>query len=122
MALIKRKQELVESLPLLREDIVEVSELGGEVIVRGLMLADRLNITLHRDNPEEVISSILAGCILDGNRQPLFTRDEWERFGARHDDAVMTLWEKALDLSSFKKAAAEKTEEVAAGGEDAKNV
>lgn len=102
MPIITRKA-VIDKLPLLKQAGVEVPELGGSVIVRGLMLRDRLNITLKRESTG-IIAEVLAECVLGADQLPIFTADEWERFGAVHDDAATMLWEKIIDLSSLKKA------------------
>lgn len=96
------RQAVIDKLPLLKQAGVEVPELGGSVIVRGLMLRDRLNITLKRESTG-IIAEVLAECVLGADQLPIFTAPEWELFGAVHDDAATMLWEKIIDISSLKK-------------------
>ena len=96
------RASVIDRLPLLKETAVHVPSLDGAVIVRGLMLVDRLNITL-KQNDMGIIAEMLAKCVLGDDHQPIFTMEEWERFGAVHDDDAIMLWEKVLEISSLRR-------------------
>lgn len=104
------------TLPVLPKEAVPVEELGGEVVVRGMLLSQRLaNDTLNRTlrQPREgeseeqararagsvVIPRVLSQCVVDGSDAPLMTQEEWDVFGAAHDSAVYRLFNVAMRLS-----------------------
>jgi hypothetical protein len=90
--------------PALPKRAVAVPELGGEVVVRGLLLKDRL--ALFRDGSEtrdyEFVANVLAVTVLDNEGEPLFTSDEWNEFGAVHIKAAMDLFGVASELSGLR--------------------
>lgn len=96
--------------PSLPEETVSVPELGGEVLVRGLLLKDRLTIALAEGY--ERMAAMLAACVFahddKGQPTPLYTADEWERFGSRHYAAAINLWDVTRRLSDMDGEAAEK--------------
>jgi hypothetical protein len=107
----------IKAPPILPREEVEVTELGGTVIVQGMGLTDRLAIaTVDRAKPRH-ISQMLACCVLakgdeiDGQEiddEPLFTEAEWESWGAQHIEAAMRLVDVALRLSGYYGQATEK--------------
>lgn len=113
MALIKKADVAIpEVLP---EEEVHVEVLGGSVIVTGAGLGHRLSMAFGRDNagkPFGHISRLLAVCVLDADRQPLFTAAEWEAFALKreHYQAAVILWDVANRLSDFDGKGAEKNE------------
>ena len=96
--------------PSLPEETVTVQELGGEVLVRGMLLKDRLSIALAEGY--ERMAAMLAACVFanddKGQPTPLYTADEWERFGSRHYAAAINLWDVTRRLSDIDGEAAEK--------------
>lgn len=94
--LVKRADVQAPALP---EEVVPVPELGGDVLVRGLGLAARLE--LQQDFKASTkfghMTPLLAACVLvdDG---PLYTAAEWEAWGATHSAAAMRLWDIAWRL------------------------
>lgn len=96
--------------PSLPEETVSVPELHGEVLVRGLMLKDRLAIALA--DGYERMAAMLAACVFahddKGMPVPLYTAEEWERFGSRHYTAAINLWDVTRRLSDMEGEAAEK--------------
>jgi hypothetical protein len=90
--------------PVLPKRAVDVPELGGEVIVRGLLLKDRLAIADISGKEADFgrVSRVLAATVIDGDGRPLLNADEWEEFGAAHFSAAMRVFEVALELSGFK--------------------
>jgi len=79
--------------PTLPKEVVAVPELGGEVIVRGLLLRDRIGLSMGIDDgvPYARASKILAVTVVDANGVPIYTDAQWEEFGAQH-------YERTLDL------------------------
>lgn len=99
------KKSEVPVPPQSREQIVPVPELGGDVLVRGLMLKDRLMLT--RSDGYGVLSTMLSTCVFvegeQGAMVQLYTEQEWERWGAigRNYNAAMMLWDLARSLSDI---------------------
>lgn len=100
MALIRK--ENVQG-PVLREEIVPVLGLGGDVLVRGLLLSQRLELSLRTSGMVTFaqMPELLAVCVLDADEKPVFTAKEWEIFGASNFGSVMVLWDKAMELSGM---------------------
>jgi hypothetical protein len=83
------------------KEVVDVPELGGEIIVRGLMLSDRVRILGAASRGAMSISELLASAIVDAEMEPVFTVDEWEAFGAQNFVASLQLFKKAKELSGL---------------------
>lgn len=80
----------------------------GEVIVRGLMLRDRLAL-MSDDGPVfDKVSAILAACVVDSDKRPLWTVEAWEAYGAQRFDAALKLFNVAQRLSGLTPGDAEK--------------
>jgi hypothetical protein len=101
--------------PTLSEELVEVDELGGEVLVRGLGLAARMALSQEfRASAGPAAKSfghlapLLAASVLDADDEPLFTATEWEAFGSKHYTAALRLWDIAWRLSDLDGKEAEK--------------
>jgi hypothetical protein len=105
MALLKKSDI---AAPTLHEEVVEVAELGGQVIVRGLYLHERLELALRDKDGMRRIAQMLALCVLDADRAPLWSAEEWTLFGGRHCEAALNLWEIAKRLSGMDGEGAEK--------------
>ena len=90
--------------PVLPKETVEVDALGGEVVVRGLLLRERLALFDDaRDGGERFghLSAVLAACVVDADGKQVFTVDEWEQFGAVHFEAALKLFNVAQRLSGL---------------------
>lgn len=74
----------------------------GEVIVRGLMLRDRLALMSTGGEAIDKVAPMLAATVVDDDRQPLWTAEQWEAFGARNFDACLRLFDVAQRLSGLK--------------------
>lgn len=90
--------------PVLPRETHECAPLGGEVVVRGLLLRERLAL-FDDANSGGVrfghLSAVLAACVLDADGKPVFTIDEWETFGAQHMEAALQLFAVAQRLSGL---------------------
>lgn len=108
MALLKRGDLAAPALP--REQ-VNVASLGGDVIVRGLMLSER--IALFGDAPgakrefaeriaaHQSMANMLSVAVLDADDEPLFTSEQWESFGAKQPEEFNALCAVAMRLAGF---------------------
>ena len=105
MAILKKSQI---PAPVLPTEAVEVPELGGEVVVRGLLLKDRLALFLDSDKGHANLSRLLAATVRDGDGLPVFSADEWEVFGTQNFEAVVRLFSVARRLSGLDAEIAEK--------------
>ena len=90
--------------PVLPKETHDVPELGGEVVVRGLLLSERL--ALFADAQADGgrfshIARLLACVVIDAEGKPVFTADEWEQFGASNFEAVLRVFEIARRLSGL---------------------
>jgi hypothetical protein len=115
-------------LPVLPRETVQVDSLGGEVIVRGLLLSermrnDRLNEFARQplDGETEddararagslVVPRVLAQTVIDADGQPLMNATEWDQFGSVNRSDVFHLFNTAMRLSGQDQAAIEKNSE-----------
>lgn len=90
--------------PVLPREAVEVVELGGEVVVRGLLLRERLALfddALAGAQKYGHISAVLAACVVDAEGEPVYTVEQWEQFGAAHFEAALALFKVAQRLSGL---------------------
>lgn len=100
--------------PVLPEEVVPVPELGGDVLVRGLNLAQRMTLShAFRTKPDAFVdfghlTPLLALTVLDADDQPLFTEAEWAAWGAKNTAAAVHLWDVAWRLSDLDGKEAEK--------------
>jgi hypothetical protein len=101
--------------PVLPKEAVPVASLGGEVIVRGLKLSERLALfaDLNRDGagPAEAfvhVPAVLATTVLASDGLPVFTAEEWETHGIAHADEVFALFQVAQRLSGMDPEASKK--------------
>ena len=115
MAVLKRC-DIAE--PVLPKETVEVTALGGEVVVRGLLLSEQLHIharilaaTTDKTTPDGVHSMLpvlLARCVLDADGACLFTEEQWQIFGAKESAQAVSLFNVAWRLSGLAEADTEK--------------
>lgn len=75
--------------------------MGGEVIVKGLLLSERLGLVLGEDTKHGRVARILSQCVMYGDRTPLFTAEQWDAFGARHYEDTLMLFQAAHRLSGL---------------------
>ena len=96
---IKRSEITAPALP---KESAFVASLGGEVIVRGLLLKDRLALFADTGSSGHAhVSRLLAACVVDADNQQLFTQDEWEAFGAAHFDEALELFKVVRRVSGL---------------------
>lgn len=112
MAAIKRS---AIKPPVLPREAVKVAALGGEVIVRGLLLRERLSLlgTL-RDKAEGAVDfahvcEVLATCVLADDNKPIYTAADWEAFGGMHMGEALELFAKCQALSGLDGEAVKKS-------------
>jgi hypothetical protein len=122
MATVQRGD--VES-PVLPQEAVPFPVLGGDVIVRGLLLSDQLALSaraMRRSQPEPgeavgdaqiraralVVAEHLASSVVLEDGKPLWTATDWEAFGAKAPEEAMRLYRIASRLSGDSQEAAEK--------------
>ena len=107
MAVIQRSALPKPTVP---KETITVNALGGEVVVRGLLLSERLGIqktivdirkTDTNGNVHTVLPVLLALCVLDADGLALFDHDGWQAFGGQHPDQAVELFNTAWRLSGF---------------------
>lgn len=108
MAVVNRSSVAAPTLP---KETVEVAALDGEVIVRGLLLTERLDIEARivklrqaAEGVNGVLPPVLALCVLDAEEQPLWTEQQWQIFGVKHQGQALALFNVAWRLSGFAQA------------------
>ena len=94
MALLQRADVRA---PVLPKETVTVGALGGDVIVRGLLLAEKLD--RNRLSGGHMVAHTLACAVELGDGTPLYSAEEWAVFGAQHADAALDLFKTAQRLS-----------------------
>jgi hypothetical protein len=105
--------------PVLPKEAVDVQEIGGEVIVRGLLLTERLALFVENLPPAQAagegpaidgppaadryvhIPRMLARTVLASDGEPLWTEAQWQEFGAVHFEASLRLFRVAQRLSGL---------------------
>lgn len=97
-----RRNEI--AAPVLPKETHECGPLGGEVVVRGLLLRERLALfddALAGAQKYGHISAVLAACVVDAEGEPVYTVEQWEQFGAAHFEAALALFRVAQRLSGL---------------------
>lgn len=94
--------------PELPAKTVDVPELGGEVVVKGMLLKERIEYAREfakekPDDPDRFdhIAELLARSVRDEDGECIFTAAEWELFGASNYLAAMRIWSVAQDMCGF---------------------
>lgn len=96
MEILRKAAAPAPSLPM---EVVDVPALGGAVVVRGLMLRQRIAILAGSNGKDYAhICELLAACVFDADDKPLYSVDEWEAFGATHFEAAASLFAVASRL------------------------
>lgn len=87
--------------PVLPKQVVDVPELGGEVIVRGLLLSDRVRIMNKARDGGVMVTDLLACTVVDADGQPVYSAKEWEEFGASNFNRSLELFKVSRSLSGL---------------------
>jgi hypothetical protein len=115
--------------PVLPKEAVDVPEIGGEVIVRGLLLTERLAMFVENLPATDVATDVvpatsdvvpakagtqasgpdryihiprmLARTVLASDGDPLWTEAQWQEFGAVNFEASLRLFRVAQRLSGL---------------------
>jgi len=105
MAVVRRANV---SPPVAPAETLEVAGVG-EVIVRGLLLRDRLRMAIEDpERPYANVSRLLAVSVVDADHAELWAAEEWEAYGAAHWEECLRLWAVARRLSGMDGEGAEK--------------
>lgn len=108
MAVLKRGD--IKTSTSLPKETVEIPELGGEVVVRGMTLTERLTLS-DGANSFRSIALCLSWTVLGADSLPLMTFEEWDVWGASRASAAMRLFSVAGRLSGMDAEALEKKSE-----------
>lgn len=98
---INRKDAAKPSLP---KESKQVDAIGGEVVVQGLLLSDRLALAVNKEKPYTHIAEMLSRTVMDDEGEPVYTAQEWEIFGAKNSEAAFELFAIAQRLSGMGEA------------------
>lgn len=112
MTVIKRAEAPTPTLP---KETTPVEALGGDVVVRGLLLSERMALqaklsavrkadTLDQSEVYTILPLLLSLCVLDADGLPIYTQPEWEAFGARHTNQALAVFAVAWRLCGFDEA------------------
>lgn len=99
------------TVPTLPKEAVDIAALGGEVVVRGLKLSERLALWGSAREGEAryaQIADLLAVAVEDAEGKPLLTADEWDALGGTHMEQVLAVFDVARRLSGLDIEVAEK--------------
>lgn len=112
--------------PVLPKEAVPVASLGGEVVVRGLLLSEQMALSamVVRASAAQAagesedaaairarsqkVAETLARCVVLDDDKPLYTAAEWDVFGAQHPDDALKLYHTAQRLNGEDPEAAAK--------------
>ena len=95
--------------PSLPKEAVDVPALGGEVVVRGMTLSERLDLWSGSVSYAQ-IAKALAVCVSLDDGKPALTADEWEAFGGANLAAAIDLFDVVKRLSGLGDDAAKKAD------------
>lgn len=100
--------------PTLPQEVVPVPE-WGDVVVRGLDLAQRMHLSSRfKDKADKAsgkfahMAALLEVSVLADDGEPLFTLHEWNVWGINHQEDFLRLWDAAWRLSDMDGKEAEK--------------
>ncbi len=102
--------------PVLPKETTTVEKLGGDVVVRGLLLSERLHLSALQSNlrtplPGEteeqarlragmvMVPRMLEVSVVLNDGQPVYTAKQWEEFGATNEAEALRLFSIALRLA-----------------------
>ncbi|MDR6521777.1 hypothetical protein J2789_004467 [Variovorax paradoxus] len=115
------ERDKVNAPPVLRQEEITVDAIGGPVIVRGLMLADRLALW-DEEQPRKdetadaalkrskatVVERQLARMVVLADGEPLWTAEQWRAFGQQHPQDAFRLYNLGNSFSGGDTKAIEK--------------
>lgn len=121
MAVVNRANVADPALP---RETVEVEALGGEVVVRGLLLTERLDLEARivqlararraaQDAPgadasdpgvHAILPQLLHMAVLDADGVQLWSEQQWQTFGGAHPGQAVALFNVAWRLAGFAQA------------------
>lgn len=115
------ERDKVNAPPVLRQEETTVDAIGGPVIVRGLMLADRLALW-DEERPQKgesdeaalkrskatVVERQLARMVVLADGEPLWTAEQWRAFGQQHPQDAFRLYNLGNSFSGGNTKAIEK--------------
>lgn len=87
--------------PVLEKEPVDVPELGGEVVVQGMMMRDRLQVATANLPQFAHVAEVLSRSVVDDEGARIWSAQQWEIFGGQHQDAAWKLFEVAQRLSKL---------------------
>jgi hypothetical protein len=103
--------------PTLPKETVSAPAIGGDVVVRGMLMAERMGFdqiiagkrTAIRTDATagaylsgyEVLPQVLSICVLADDGKPLWTEAQWQAFGGRHLSEAAALFNVAWRLSGY---------------------
>lgn len=110
---IRRDQATLPEVP---EEVVPFPPAGGDVLVRGMLMTRRLandrihaaerlplegesELQAHGRAGARIVTRILAQTVVDPDGEPLFTEEEWDRYGVLHRNDVFRIFNVAMRLS-----------------------
>lgn len=99
------------TLPVLPSETVAVDALGGDVVVRGLKLSDRLAIfsSIREDGKSYAhLAKLLAASVVGDDGLQLLTESEWDAFGGVNFTEALALFNVASRLSGLDAEVVEK--------------
>lgn len=105
MAAIKRAQLPPPSFP---KETVAIEVLGGEVVVWGLGLADKLRFATWDGPRFAQMFEALAVSVRDADGAPIWTADQWDAWGSKYVAEALRLFGVIEKLSGLTEAQAEK--------------
>lgn len=98
---VRKDQITISTQP--REVWTQVDALGGEVLVRGLMLSEAFAVSLAAKNDNaQLVASTLARAVLcesDDGLVPVMTAEEWDAWGGANLPEAMRLFNLSQTFS-----------------------
>jgi len=86
-------------VPILPKETVTVPSLGGDVVVQGLMLSDRIEILFMESAAKRIdLSLLLSKTVVDDKGDAIYTQQQWELFGATNFNDALVLFKAAKRL------------------------
>lgn len=92
------------AIPDLPREDVSLPELGGDVVVQGLLLRDRMALFAGMRADDAGFGSmarLLHLAVVAPDGKPLLSEAEWERFGGAHFGAALRVFTVAKRLSGL---------------------